>query len=286
MKIKIRTAKYKHSGEPLQFKKIDIECKGAGVKEDPFILDSSSDIPNDFEILESKVHIIIKNCHVNSLVLGYSKNITIKECSFRAVFLYHCADITINKCHINFMTLNVCRNCLLKNSKFDTEFKIFKCYNNTFKACEWDIFFDSNDLSRGNILESIDDPFIEDILEIQKPLVKTTDSFAISTSTFWHGVILKDIECQGTGTVKDPIIIDNSNVKKIDLKDIVIYHNRHHVIFRNLTLKKIKIYDSKHVTLEGCDISKSIHLKFCSDIKIRSISMKLLKFFACQDTFV
>ncbi|MHA2474421.1 MAG: hypothetical protein ACXAES_14440, partial [Promethearchaeota archaeon] len=280
MTIKIRTAKYKRSGEPLQFKEIEIKCKGTGVKEDPFILDSSSDLPEDFEIVESKAYIIIKNCNIKYLVLGYSKNITIKDSSFRALYLYDCTDITINKCHISLMTLNICQNCLLKNSKFDTSFKIFKCYNNTIKACEWDVFFDSENLSRGNTLENIEEPFLEDIIEIRKPLEKTTDSFAISTSTFSHPYrfFLKDIECQGTGTVNDPIIIDNSNVNKAGLRNIELSPNRHHVIFKNLSLKKIRIIDAKHVTLENCNFSKSIHLKFCSDIKMSAISTKSLKF--------
>jgi len=286
MPIKIWTAKYKRSGEPLQFKEIEIECKGGGVKEDPFILDSTSGLPQDFEIIESDKYIIIEKCRLNSIVLSYAKNITIKECSISSSFLTHCTDIKITKCKSSFMNLIDCRNCLLENSKFDTQFKLFKCYNNRIKACEWDFFFDSDNLSRGNILENIDETSIKDVLEIQKPLVKTTDSFAISTSNIWQGRFLKDIECQGTGTASDPIIIDNSNVEKAGLKDIGIFYNRYYVILKNLSLKKLKLFGTKHVTLEDCNFSKSIHIKFCSDIKMRAISTKFLKFGACQNTLI
>ncbi len=286
MKIKLRKGIYKRSGEPLRFEEFEVECRGTGVKEDPFIIDSSSSIPNDFEILESKRFIIIENCHLNSIVLGYCKNIYMKNCILRSLFFYNCTDITIDNCESNFINLIECRNCLLKDSRFDTEFKLYKCYNNKFKNCYWDLFFDSDNLSRGNYLENIDHPWIEEILEIQKPLKKTTDSFAVSTFSSLYGNILKDIECRGSGTKKDPIVIDNPNIKKAKLKDLTLYHNRYYVIFKNLTLKKIKLFDSKHVILEDCTFSKSFHLKFCSDIRIISNTVKFLKFGSCQDTFI
>ncbi len=286
MKIKLRKGTYKHSGEPLKFEEFEVECRGTGIKEDPFIIDSSSSIPNNFEILESERFIIIENCRLNSLVLGYCKNITMKNCIFRSSFLYNCINITIDSSEINFINLIVCRNCLLKDSKFDTEFKLYKCYNNTFKNCYWDIFFDSDNLSRGNYLENIDHPWIDEILEIQKPLKEPTESFSISTFSLFHGNVLKEIECRGMGTKSDPIIIDSHNIKKAKVKDLTFYHNRHFVIFKNLDLKKIALYDTKHITLESYNISKSCNLKFCSDIEMNFVSINVLKFGACQDTSI
>ena len=286
MIIKIRTAKYKHNGEPLEIKEFDLDSKGKGIKDDPFIFDSSSDLPQDFEIVESNVYIIIKNCQLNSLLLAYSKNVVIQDCTFRSLSLLNCVNISIIKCNANFMKINQCQSCLLKDSNFDTEFKLYKCYSTTFNNCKWDLFFDSDNLSRGNIIENIKDPYIEDVLYIQKPLLKKKNTFAISSSSFTHGNILQEIECKGSGRINDPIIIDNSAVKKARLKDITLYLNKYYIIFKNLVLKKINLYDSKNVTLENCNISKSIKLKFCSDIKIKSITVRFLRFGACQDIYI
>ncbi len=282
MKIKIRIGKYKKSGEPLDFKEFEITTQGSGLKEDPIILDSLVDIPSDFEILESDVYIIIRDCHINSIVLGYCENIKMERCTFRSIFLYNCSNIIINKCHSSFMNLVECRKSLFKDSKFDTELKLYKCYNNKFIGIYWDLFFDSDYLSRGNIFININKQQIEDVCEAQKPFLKISNSFSVSTLI--HGKnLLKDVKCKGTGTIIDPIIIDNFDIKNVGLKDITMYHNRHNVLFRNLNLKNINLFDTKHVSLEDCNISNSIHQKFCSDIKISSISTKFLKFGACKE---
>ncbi|MFW9873739.1 MAG: hypothetical protein ACFFG0_11595 [Candidatus Thorarchaeota archaeon] len=51
MKFIVRKGTYgKRDAVPLRFEEFELECKGTGVEGNPIIIDSSTDVPNDFEL--------------------------------------------------------------------------------------------------------------------------------------------------------------------------------------------------------------------------------------------
>ena len=54
--------------------------KGTGTKEDPLIIDSSNDLPQELQILNSSLYILLERCNINNLSLTGSQNITVSGC--------------------------------------------------------------------------------------------------------------------------------------------------------------------------------------------------------------
>ncbi|MFX1350554.1 MAG: hypothetical protein ACFE92_17925 [Promethearchaeota archaeon] len=123
---------------------LDVECKGSGLKEDPYIIDKSiySAIGGGhLELQNSKKYFIIQNCDngvINTANIVNSQNILIEDCSFLYCNSYrsseitysnliiknsskisHCKNIEIKNCTISKLNLKNSDSILIKNSDVD-----------------------------------------------------------------------------------------------------------------------------------------------------------------------
>ena len=42
---------------------IEVNVKGAGTKEDPIIIDNNSNLPLNFDLIDPKIYVIMKDCN-------------------------------------------------------------------------------------------------------------------------------------------------------------------------------------------------------------------------------
>ncbi len=267
-----------------KIEEFEINCKGSGSKEDPLVIDSFLRLPTDFDIMESDLYILIKDCTLKYVNLLYSKNITIENTTFEILNLCYCSYIKIQKIRCDSVLFIVCHNCSFEDSRSQEWFQLYKCFNNVFKNCEiWNIFWDILHLSRGNIFENnqVHRRYEYDSKIIQKPLLENYKTFSVGGLG-----LLTELICKGNGTKADPAIFDyfDQNNQEFDLRKII--KNRHFLIFKNFKLKYVKLIDSQHIIFENCSFSEYINLKFCSDIKMKSISTNILKFGASKDVII
>ena len=68
--------------------------------------------------------------------------------------------------------------------------------------------------------------------------------------------------------------------------DIRIYNNRTHLKLLKSNLKELGLFDSKYITVEEYDNLKYCILKYCSEVNLRNIKTKLLKFGDCTDVTI
>ncbi|UCC19377.1 MAG: hypothetical protein JSV62_14930 [Promethearchaeota archaeon] len=288
MKIKVRKAKYsRRADEPLKFEELEIECSGSGTKEEPAIIDSISKFPEgNIEIIESDLYIIITNHNIKLLTLNYAKNIIIRNCKFNSLLMMDCEGIIIENTHSSFLKWFNNHKCLMKDSVTEEQFRLYKCSNNKFINCEfWNFFTIAEKHSRENKFENCDfsgtifNPSIEAFEQIKKPTLNSRSTYSINIRSS-----IVEVNCIGSGTKENPYVIDNNSLKDLDVREIGLLFNRDYVFFKNFDLKLLKLYDTHHINLENCKISKICLLKFCVDITINFAFIKKLKFGACQDT--
>ncbi len=290
MIIKVRNGSYSfRTGEPTKFEEFEIECKGSGTKDDPATIDSSSIFPEgNIDIVESELYIVIKDLDIKLLTLRHTKNIVMKNCRFTSLMMVDCNYLTIEDSRIYFLRWFGNQNCLVKDSVTEELIRLYKCSHNTFINCEfWNFFTVHEKYCRENKFENCDfsgtlfNPTKDAFEEIKKPGLKSKCSYSINARSS-----IVEVECIGSGTKENPYIIDNHKLKDLDVREIELFCKRDYVIFKNFDLKFLKLYDTKHITLENCNISKLCLLKFCADIKINFAFIKKLKFGACQDTII
>ena len=290
MIIKVRNGRYRpRTSEPLKFEEFEIECKGSGTKDDPAIIDPSSNFPKgNIDIVESELFIVIKDLDIKLLALRYSKNIVIRNCRFNSLMMADCNHVNIEDSHISFLNWFGNQNCVVKNSVTEESIHIYKCSKNKFINCEfWNLFFVNEKYSRGNKFENCDSsptyfiPNKNAFEKIKAPALKSISTYSLNGRS---SVI--EVECTGSGTKENPYVIFNHGLKDQNVRELQLFCKKDWIVFKNLDLKILMVYDTKHVTLEDCKISKSCMLKFCADIKFNYADIKKLKFGACKDTVI
>ena len=107
MIIRVRNGRYKiRTSEPLEFKEVEIECIGSGIKDDPAVIDSSSDFPKgNIDIVESELYIVIKDLEIKLFALRHTKNVVIRNCKFNSLMMINCTYVTIEDSRISFLTI-------------------------------------------------------------------------------------------------------------------------------------------------------------------------------------
>ena len=119
------------------YRNLEIEGDGTGTKEDPIHIDTHQ-LPSDFLIIKSKVHLKLENLDLSYLRLFRSQNISIEKSKIVALELNQCSDIQIiEMSKINFLDLigsenNVIENCIIG------KFKSLGSMNNQIKDCKID----------------------------------------------------------------------------------------------------------------------------------------------------
>lgn len=96
---------------------IDIYCEGAGIKDDPFIIDELFPLPKRVTIINETRSFLIKNVNLKKLGIVNCENFIFKNCKFKEFRLQKCSNILIEETII-------IRETRLKN-----------CQNITFKKC-------------------------------------------------------------------------------------------------------------------------------------------------------
>ena len=105
----------------IKTRNIEIYCKGAGTKNDPFNIDETYPIPKRVIIENDKGYYLLQNLKLKKIGLDGCENFTLKNCEFTEFRLNKCANINIkNTLIVRESRLKDCQNiqfenCLLKN---------------------------------------------------------------------------------------------------------------------------------------------------------------------------
>lgn len=86
---------------------------------------------------------------------------------------------------------------------------------------------------------------------------------------FWSGI---EIECEGSGTKEDPLIIESSEVLP---KVIYLRHNNYFIHIKNLEKRYISLYNCQNITLADCQL-KYLDVGYCSKIIIKRLLINKL----------
>lgn len=292
MKIKVRKVKYKNvfSGiwgvkTPENYEEIELDCNGSGIKDDPIIIDSLIDGSLNFDIVESDNYIVIKNSTLLFLCLYYSKNISIINCKIRNLRLGNCENIHIEKVVCRFIEICESHNCSLIESRSE-KIILYKSHSNVFRNNEfWNLFYDTHMLSRNNIFEENKVPNPEEFVfkSIQDTDLKDENRYLIYCYSNLQGYEACNIACTGNGTKEDPYIIDDLDSIDYKIKAIELFNRRDYIIFKNIDIKSLRLYDVQNIQLKDCSFTDTLLLKYCSKIKIDQIYAKKLKLGASED---
>ncbi|MFW9873191.1 MAG: hypothetical protein ACFFG0_08830 [Candidatus Thorarchaeota archaeon] len=290
MKIKLRKVKYRKvfifpSGEPENYEEIEIDCDGTGSQDDPIIIDSLKDKTLNLDFVESDKYIIMQNCTLRFVSFYYSKDISVLDCRISRLHLGNCESIYVKETICSWIEMYASHHCSLIKSRSEESISLYKSHNNIFKNCEfWNFFYDFHFLSRNNILEENDVFDSEDFVfkSIQDSDLGEGNTYSLNCYLKTQGYESCEVQCQGTGKKEDPYIVDTLDSIDYIVKTIEIFNRRDFIIFRNINIKSMKLYDVRYLQLENCNISDSLILKFCSDIKIDSTYSKELKVASCE----
>lgn len=281
MKIKLRKVKYKTlRNVPENYEEMEMDCQGTGTKEDPLVIEYVEDRSLNLDILEFDKYLVIKNCKLRVLSFYYSKNISVIDCKLRELRLRNCENIYINKVICSWIEMYESHNCSLIESRSEESINLFRSHNNVFKKCEfWNFFYDILFLSRNNIFEDNDVFDSEDFVfkSIQETELDRRNIYLINCYSNSEGYETREVICQGHGTEKDPYVIDSLESIDYKIKTIELFNKRDHLIFENINIKSMKLYDIKYVQFNNCNFSSSLIFKFCSEIKMDFFLFKRIK---------
>ena len=116
---------------------LDKSWKGSGTKEDPLIIDSANDLPQELQILNSNLYILLEGCKIDNLSLTGSQNITVSDCRLD---LHHIVKSS---------------NCLVRNSSIRKSLSIEHSSKIKVENCEINnlalVKSFSNEISKSNI---------------------------------------------------------------------------------------------------------------------------------------
>jgi hypothetical protein len=145
-----------YSEDDIYQKAMDENWVGDGTSETPFVIENNHSLSHHSKIEKSSLHLLIKNCAFNAILLKKCKNLEFEGCSFEYMTLSKCSEIVIGNCSFkNSLALRGSHDLYIRDSR--VPFLIFSvCYKNNFKACTIANIF--NYFSRGNVFENIEAP--------------------------------------------------------------------------------------------------------------------------------
>jgi hypothetical protein len=106
----------------------DLQWTGSGIKDDPFIIESSKGLPSHFQLQRSRLPIVIRNCNFHQIVLKKAQNIVIKDCSAR-ILMHNCSEVSIENCTVSTLFLEYCFGIVVKDSLVEKMFKYYSRAN-------------------------------------------------------------------------------------------------------------------------------------------------------------
>ena len=96
---------------------VDNGIRGNGTFEDPYIIDSSVEIPTVFSLLRTSLHLSITQNKIREFRARNCQNIRIKGCTFKKLSLLKSSRIEIVNSEIEVLNIINTRNVLLTNTK-------------------------------------------------------------------------------------------------------------------------------------------------------------------------
>jgi hypothetical protein len=144
------------------WREIEIECRGAGTKEDPVIIEPSREIPKNSYLRDYNFFIHVKNLHQKYLSLTRCQNITLKDCQLKYCHVLNCSDIRIENLSITkLLRIYSSKDVYIQDSIIG-KLKLNQSNSNTFKNCSFkqvnktlspDNVFESNTVSGKQVTE-------------------------------------------------------------------------------------------------------------------------------------
>lgn len=118
------------------------EFKGNGTQEDPYVIDSTVELPEEVFITNVDVFVLIKSREIKLLELIKCKKIIVKDCKFTKLTLSKCRGLSILNSDINTLTVIRSKDIKFKKCKISI---LFRHRNKMIK------FSDSNIKKEDNI---------------------------------------------------------------------------------------------------------------------------------------
>jgi len=119
-------------------KKIEIDCEGIGTREDPILIDPQIDLPTNFKIFNSDLHVNIEKLDLYHIGVYRSHNISIRQSKIVALVLNRCSNMQILEVsNLKYLDLirsdnNSIANCLIG------KFKAYSSTANRINGCTID----------------------------------------------------------------------------------------------------------------------------------------------------
>jgi len=132
--------------------------QGDGTKKNPYIINSTENLPQKIEIYESKYYINIVNCDLTSHFLGlyFSQNILVENCKLNYCEVGSSSNIKIIKCSFNDGLRIIRSKEVISENSFISKLSLHNSFNNYLIKCEIEEFL--IDESRGNTFQKCSIP--------------------------------------------------------------------------------------------------------------------------------
>jgi len=274
-------------------KEIEIECNGSGTEEDPIVIESSENLPRSFEIFDSNNKIIMKDFTHSSggyddeitwVSLFFSENLSIENCVMDNLYFHLSSHIKIKNLTCRNLILSECQECLLEDCHIEETLAIVKSGKNKIKNCiiDYKFIYNLHHQCRDNTFENnqIPEEFIDSIVSI-----KCVDKRTFTINGGGFATVSGDsieLEFSGNGTEYDPIILKPSENIPYFMN---LYGNRLNLLFKDFIPKhpkRIKFENCRNIIIEYGNL-KSKYLRYCSNIRIKNISIKRVELEECQN---
>lgn len=261
---------YKGHAFSLKVNTFELECPGKGTKEDPILI-TSKKFNDFFIIMDSELHIHIKDCKFDQFGCSLSKNIIVEKCELNFLKLRSCTDIQIKEAKGEFFDSIKSNNCSFFDCISSKGFGLFKSNNNVIKNCILQKRLDIH-LSSGNHFENnqIQEKYKEKTKDQDLIQIKNTFDFVSGKRT--SGEKFYEIECEGSGFEKDQFIIEPL---EDNYKTLTIEKSIHYAILKNFTLKSLLIALSANKTIENCKV-RFFYTNYADKIKIKNVTAERL----------
>jgi hypothetical protein len=121
----------------LYFSRFEIECPGAGTKEDPVIFEPFEDIPKALYLRDYDIFILIRNLDKKYISLINCRNITMTDCQLQYLDIFKCSNIKIkNLSVVKLSRLYASRDLRIEDT-FIEKIKLKQSSSNFFKNCSF-----------------------------------------------------------------------------------------------------------------------------------------------------
>lgn len=133
--MKLTISEVKAGFKTVHIHRLEVDCKGSGIVDDPAILDPSTKLPKSFWIHDSQLHLNIDNCYNHIINLVNSQNITVKNCTLESLNFSNCSNNSVESCQkIKHLGMYMSDNNKINRSTI-FKLKMSRSNNNIIQDC-------------------------------------------------------------------------------------------------------------------------------------------------------